>query len=93
MTYTIVVVPGIPLYKEATDLEKEMLYNVPCPCCLKPMLLSGDQLKTIFIHYFIENSNEQMDSMCYNCIQNEENNRINDKHNPIKVFSHPVFDF
>jgi len=87
MRYPLIIVPGdiIPKTGSGADVTQE----VPCPHCLKPMMLSPSKLKIIFLHYFIEDNNQELDVMCIKCIENEvfENEDTPYSHKRLKILS------
>lgn len=70
MRYPLIVIPGEPF--DGSKLIPPMSQEVPCPSCLKPMLLTLKKLSKIFLHYFIDDHNEDLDVMCLICIRNDE---------------------
>lgn len=66
MRYPLIIIPGEPYNKEKTLTQKQV--NVPCPHCLKPIILTLSKLEAIFLHYFIADENEELDVMCFQCI-------------------------
>lgn len=47
--------------------------EVPCPACAKPMSLTVKKLKDVYMHYFInDKNNEEIYVMCLKCIEKEE---------------------
>lgn len=77
MSDTIIVIAGVPCNNKINLENQHKLQKVPCPHCLKQMMLSNAKLKAIYIHYFINDKNEFLDVMCLNCIEEqiEEHNQ------------------
>ena len=70
MRYPITIIAGECLSKNKP--MPPVAEEVPCPTCAKPMSLTIKKLKDIYMHYFINDRDEEIDVMCLKCIEKEE---------------------
>lgn len=46
--------------------------EVPCPTCFKPMLINTKKLIEIYFNYFIDFKTQEMEPICFDCLENDE---------------------
>ncbi len=68
MDYLVHLVPGEPYVKGPIAAHH---HKVPCPACLRPMILTDAKLVEIYTHMLIDNGGRDLEVMCYDCADDE----------------------